>query len=253
LNKWHQCIIEIHGQKLSLIVDQESPVVTYELFSTGILWPRSFTFIGNLPIQYRSFDMLSNSFIFEGFRGAIQKVKSPNILFFLLFYSNHFQIILNHQPLNDIRQDAIELFNISEYYGYPCHPNPCTLNKHCQQTVLNNYTCHTRHKKMNINEASVEFNGRQNLVYSYLPLNLNRNYLKFSFKTKDSYGLIFYIGDTTTHMFSQYLSLTIRNGFVQFTAKIDKNSSEIFLLSKVRVDDGQWHRIEIERFVLPSL
>jgi hypothetical protein len=176
--------------------------------------------------------MLSNSFIFEGFRGAIQKV------------------ILNNQPLNDIRQDAIELFNISEYYGYPCHPNPCTLNKHCQQTELNNYTCHIRDKQMNINhDVSIEFDGRQNLVYSYLPLNFNRNYLKFSFKTRDSYGLIFYIGDTTNHVFSQYLSLTIRNGFVQFTAKIHKNSSEIFLISKVRVDDGQWHRIEIERLI----
>jgi hypothetical protein len=77
--------------------------------------------------------------------------------------------------------------------------------------------------------------------------------MKFSFKTKDSYGLIFYIGDTTTHVFSQYLSLTLRNGFVQFTAKINRNSSEIFLLSKIRVDDGQWHRIEIERLTSPPL
>jgi hypothetical protein len=85
LNKWHQCFIEIHGQKLTLIVDQESPVVTYDLFSNGILWPRSFTFIGNLPIQYRSFDMLPNSFVFEGFRGAIQKVIEPKKHIVFLF------------------------------------------------------------------------------------------------------------------------------------------------------------------------
>jgi hypothetical protein len=60
---------------LTLTVDQESPVVTYELFSTNMFWPRSFTFIGNLPIQYRSFDMLSNPVLFEGYHGAIQKVK----------------------------------------------------------------------------------------------------------------------------------------------------------------------------------
>jgi hypothetical protein len=71
LNKWHQCLIEIYGQKLSLILDQESPVISYELFSSNILWPRSFTFIGHLPNQYR----LINSTIFEGFQGAIQKVK----------------------------------------------------------------------------------------------------------------------------------------------------------------------------------
>jgi hypothetical protein len=71
LNKWYQCFIEIYGQKLSLIVDQEPPVISYELFSSNLLWPRSFTFLGHLPIQYQ----LANSYIFEGFRGAIQKVK----------------------------------------------------------------------------------------------------------------------------------------------------------------------------------
>ena len=53
-----------------MILDQESPVISYELFSSNILWPRSFTFIGYLPNPYRS----TNSYIFQGFRGAIQKV-----------------------------------------------------------------------------------------------------------------------------------------------------------------------------------
>ena len=83
LNKWHRCFIEIHGQKLTLILNQEHPVMTYELFSTNILWPRSLTFIGNLPIQYRSFDMLPNSVILDGFRGAIQKVIDDSILSFI--------------------------------------------------------------------------------------------------------------------------------------------------------------------------
>jgi len=79
--KWHRCILELHGQKLVLIVDHEAPVVTYELFSSHVFSPRSFTFIGNLPVQYRSFDMLSNAFIFEGFRGAIQKVQKQKSFF----------------------------------------------------------------------------------------------------------------------------------------------------------------------------
>ncbi|CAF5118516.1 unnamed protein product, partial [Rotaria sp. Silwood1] len=102
LNKWHQCLIEIQSQKLSLILDQELPVISYELVSSNILWPRSFTFIGCLPNQYRS----RNISIFEGFRGAIQK------------------IILNNQSLNDIRRNSIEIYNITEYHGYPCQPNP---------------------------------------------------------------------------------------------------------------------------------
>ena len=149
----------------------------------------------------------------------------------------------------DIRQDAIELFNISEHHGYPCHPNPCTLNKSCQQTELNNYTCQSRNPQLNFNDYSLELDGRQHLVYSYLPLNFHRNYFKFSFKTSHAHGLIFYIGETTTDVFSQYLSLTLRNGLIQFTAKLAKNVSEISIISKRRVDDGQWHRIELERLL----
>ncbi len=62
--------------------------------------------------------------------------------------------------------------------------------------------------------------------------------------------MIFYIGsDAIKNVFSQYLSLTIINGYIQFTVKIDQNLTENFLISKIRVDDGQWHRIEIERLI----
>ncbi len=82
MNKWYQCLIEIYGQKLSLILDQESPVISYELFSSNILWPRSFTFIGHLPNHYQS----ENSYIFDGFRGAIQKVFKKENSFNINFY-----------------------------------------------------------------------------------------------------------------------------------------------------------------------
>lgn len=152
--------------------------------------------------------------------------------------------------MHDIRQDAIELYNISEYRGYPCQPNPCALNKICQHTELNNYTCQPRYKNSNIRDVSIELDGKQNLVYSYVPTNLHRNYFKLLFRTKSSYGLIFYIGDTKMNVFSQYVSLTVVNGFIQFTVKSDENATEVFLRSKTRIDDGQWHRIEIERFYL---
>jgi hypothetical protein len=37
LNQWHQCSVEIDGQKLTLILDEEPPVISYELFSSNIL------------------------------------------------------------------------------------------------------------------------------------------------------------------------------------------------------------------------
>jgi len=63
-------------------------------------------------------------------------------------------------------------------------------------------------------------------------------------------GLIFYIGETSSSFFSSYLSLTLVDGFIQFTVKIDMNSTAVLLKSKIRIDDGRWHRIEIERYSL---
>ncbi|CAF1289873.1 unnamed protein product [Adineta steineri] len=223
LKTWHQCIIEIYGQKITFIVNQESPVISYELFSSNILWPRSFTFIGNLPNQYRS----TNSHIIEGFQGAIQKV------------------ILNNHSINDIRHNAIELFNLSEYYGYPCQSNPCPSNQQCYQRESNNYTCIEQSKHQ---DASLELDGTVNVIYSYTPLNLNRNYFDLLLKTKHSSGLIFYIGETSISFFSKYLSLILVNGFLQFETKIDINSSVVVVKSRIRIDDGRWHRVEIERF-----
>lgn len=140
--------------------------------------------------------------------------------------------------------NAIELFNITEYHGYPCQPNPCQLNRQCYQIELNNYTCREEFKR---NEISLELDGTINTIYSYKPLNLNRNYFDLLLKTKYSLGLIFYIGETTLSFFSSYLSLTLVDGFIEFAAKIQINSTKVLLKSKIRIDDGRWHRIEIER------
>ncbi|CAF4320963.1 unnamed protein product, partial [Adineta steineri] len=185
--------------------------------------PRSFTFIGNLPNQSRS----TNSHIIEGFQGAIQK------------------IILNNHSMNDIRHNAVELFNLSEYYGYPCQSNPCPSNQQCYQRESNNYTCIEQSKH---HDASLELDGTVNVIYSYTPLNLNRNYFDLLLKTKHSSGLIFYIGETSISFFSKYISLILVNGFLQFETKIDINSSVVVVKSRIRIDDGRWHRVEIERF-----
>jgi hypothetical protein len=49
--------------------------------------------------------------------------------------------------------------------------------------------------------------------------------------------------------FSSYLSLTLVDGFIEFAVKIEKSSSVVQLKSKIRIDDGRWHRIEIERYI----
>lgn len=150
----------------------------------------------------------------------------------------------HHQIYDDIRRDAIELFNLTEYYGYPCKPNPCHMNTQCYQTELNNYTCIKQYAN---SEISLELDGTVNAIYSYKPLNLNRNYFDITIKTKYSFGVIFYTSDTTLSLFSSYFSLIIIDGFLQLKVKIDTNSVDVLIKSKIRIDDGRWHRVEIER------
>jgi len=102
---------------------------------------------------------------------------------------------------------------------------------------------------MKRSDISLELDGTINAVYSYIPSNLHRNYFDLLLKTKYSSGLLFYIGDTSLSFFSNYLSLTLINGFLQFETKVDVNFSAVVLKSKVRIDDGRWHRVEIERYI----
>ncbi|CAF1038649.1 unnamed protein product [Didymodactylos carnosus] len=81
-------------------------------------------------------------------------------------------------------------------------------------------------------------------------LSQSRNYFNLSLKTKLLFGLIFYIGqlnDTHPALYDRYLSLTVNNGYVEFSYKLQSNRNAIILKSKQRIDDGQWHRIEIRR------
>lgn len=105
-------------------------------------------------------------------------------------------------------------------------------------------------ERLKHNEISVELDGRVNAAYSYIPSNLRRNFFDLSLKTKYPWGLIFYIGETSASFFSNYLSLIIIDGYVQFSVKIDTNASVVFTKSKIRVDDGRWHHIQIERYVI---
>lgn len=153
-------------------------------------------------------------------------------------------MVLNDHATNDLRRNAVELFNITEYDGLPCASYPCTSEPPCGYSEGNNTTC-LHHARSG--ETSVELDGSTNAVYSYTPPNLQRNDFDLMLKTKYSTGLVFYVGDTSTSFFSKYLSLVLVNGFLQFETKVDKSFSAILLRSKVRIDDGRWHRVEIER------
>ncbi len=103
LHQWYQCSVEIYGQKLTLILDEEPPIISYELFSSNILWPRSFTLIGLLSYQYQS----NHSYVSEGFRRGIRRVKSlKEISFWSILNPRLFWIIIKHwmiyvwMPLN---------------------------------------------------------------------------------------------------------------------------------------------------------
>lgn len=151
-------------------------------------------------------------------------------------------MIINNRVFTDIRQNSLELFNVTEYSGDPYQSHPHLL---CDQTDMNNATCLDQIKS---SDTSAEFDGTSNGVYSYIPQNLQRNDFDLLLKTKYSSGLVFFVGETTVSFFSKYLSLILVNGFLQFETKVDQNSGAILLKSKVRIDDGRWHRVTIERY-----
>ena len=151
-------------------------------------------------------------------------------------------MIINNRILSDIRRNALELFNITEYSDDPYQSHPFLL---CDQTNMDNTTCIDQLKS---SDTSAEFDGTSNAVYAYTPQNLQRNDFDLLLKTKYSSGLVFFVGETTVSFFSKYLSLILVNGFLQFETKVDQHSGAILLKSKVRVDDGRWHRITIERY-----
>ncbi|CAF0768521.1 unnamed protein product, partial [Didymodactylos carnosus] len=111
LLKWHRCILRIYGQKFSLYVNNEVPVDGYAIFAKSALWPRKPTYFGGVP-QGKLSDEL------HGLHGAIQK------------------IILNGKPLIDIRQNALELSNVTQYRKHLCYPDKCINMK---EICFNNY------------------------------------------------------------------------------------------------------------------
>ncbi|CAF1580458.1 unnamed protein product, partial [Didymodactylos carnosus] len=81
-------------------------------------------------------------------------------------------------------------------------------------------------------------------------LSQSRNYFNLSLKTHSLFGLIFYIGqlyNTQSNLYDRYLALTLNNGYLEFSFKLQSNKNATILKSQYRIDDGQWHRVEIKR------
>ncbi|CAF3792017.1 unnamed protein product [Adineta steineri] len=155
-----------------------------------------------------------------------------------------------------------------------CATKSCYYDQQCINVYPDNYTCVCLncssdnpyiarfHANSYIKRSSlqpVEHTGKFSIeLCSRYPIEIHDQKLTLTVDqepsvvkkwTTSSYSSNVYIGNTNTNSFSQYVSLTIVDGFIQFTVKLDKNSDKNFLISKIRVDDGQWYRVEIERFL----
>lgn len=72
------------------------------------------------------------------------------------------------------------------------------------------------------------------------------NHFEISIKTHSKSGLILWTNKGTT-LKTDYLAVAVIDGFVELSYNLGKQKELFFLRGNIRVDDGRWHVISIER------
>ncbi|XP_074654555.1 agrin-like [Tubulanus polymorphus] len=181
-----------------------------------------------------------------GLRGAVQR------------------LLINGEYIERLMETAVSVHKITPYDGPPCDNNPCLNGGKCY-AVFNRAKCDCplqyggRHCERYLHEMMSSSNSKP--VHcdgtTYLQY-LNRihigekgqkvNDFRVRLKTNSSNGLVLiqHQGKTVNQ---DYLSLAIRDGFVELSYNLGKNTVDaLFVLkSSMKVDDGVWHTIIAKR------
>lgn len=74
------------------------------------------------------------------------------------------------------------------------------------------------------------------------------NQFEIWFRTQSKSGLILWTqSNRGTSVKSDYLSIAINDGFVELSYNLGKQKELFILKSNLRVDDGRWHMVHVER------
>ncbi|CAL4097372.1 unnamed protein product, partial [Meganyctiphanes norvegica] len=199
----------------------------------------------NLPLYIGGVENYTNvqpeSGVKIGLNGAIQR------------------LMVNSEVIENLVEGAQDVHGVRKHHGAPCLDNLCHNGGVCQP-ILNNFICKCFPEftgklcEESVSERllmdPVKFTGQTflkfpNLVYSSARSQTN-NQFDISFRATSPDGLLVWINKGKS-LSKDYLSLAINGGYVEFSFNLGKQDNLLFIRSKIRVDDGQWHTLVAHR------
>ncbi|KAH7640417.1 pikachurin-like protein [Dermatophagoides farinae] len=200
-----------------------------------------------------------------------------NVLANRLYHGCIQKIIINGHQLS-LLEDVLSGVNIDNCQ-HTCHMiRPCQNNGHCEP-IKHHYHCHCstnlnfigQHCEIKLNTGSESsspsqssssypmFYGNSFLRYSN-PIILNRirglkTIIHLNLRAFSSSGLILWFGESSSWRKNRdYLTIGLNDGHINVDLNLDINNkrghnlnSKRFIVNNTRIDDGQWHRLNVIR------
>lgn len=234
MNVWHAVSAARTAREGILRVNDHDPV---QGFSKGGFSQISFKtdfYIGGV----HNYDELPrNAEISSSFVGDIQRV------------------VVSDQPLDLIGQ-ALRGVNVANA-NHPCAGEPCYNGGECEP-LHDSFMCHCKLGFSGPNcqdEVSLPIGSPQFLFKSYIrytgPWVMNRisgleTHLKIQFRTLGSEGLLLWAGHSNHSRHNKdFIALSLHEGILKFSFNLGHGIT--ILTSKTTVNDGRWHKVELNR------
>ncbi|CAH0561782.1 unnamed protein product [Brassicogethes aeneus] len=244
IGKWHWARISRDGREGILQLDNSSIVRGYSgtpLTELNLDLP---FYIGSLA-SWGHLHRLSGAS--KGFRGAIQRV-----------LINGIQLPISGRLDECSGNNTGCSKNVAFYDGLPCplNNNPCKNNGLCIPDLseftckcLSNFKgkyCETQHE----DTIALKFIGTTYLQYrnrGYKRRKPERgNRYEIKLKTFTSDGLVLWRAKNK-NLLEDYFSVSIVDGYAELSFNLGKSEEFWSLRSKTKVDDGEWHTIQVRR------
>ncbi|CAG0888567.1 unnamed protein product [Darwinula stevensoni] len=241
LGEWHKATASRHKRQGKLTLDNQKPIRAESPEPLSELNLRTSVFLGGLKDRNIEDATLVN---LPGLDGAIQRL-----------------LVNREEYLEDFGDSSLGDGNISIYQGPPCHPNPCLNLGQCLP-LLGDYKClcpkEFRGKRcqtvMSAKEQGtpVKFEGRTFLKFPNLVHRSRKtqweNHFVVTLRMEPGArsSLILWLGRGGKRR-KDFLALSTAAGRLELGLALSHKSRPIFLKSSHRVDDGEWHTVEVHR------
>ncbi|XP_076328006.1 agrin-like isoform X3 [Tachypleus tridentatus] len=180
------------------------------------------------------------------------------------------RIMVNGELWDNLMEKAVESHGVVPYLGQPCLEDVCKNGGVCVPH-LNEFVCRCPLTFIGLRcqqsmakedkDRPVLFDGKTyfsfpNRIISSENLSpeasetgvqgQRENSFHITFQTVQKHGLLLWLNKGAT-IRSDYLSLAVVDGFLEFSFNLGKQILPLILRSYIRVDDGVWHRAHLQR------